>query len=443
MKILVLINEDFFETRLGINTSLAYCLACVDLGHQVFVYQIPENGDLKKQIEVIFLDKNNAQNLVDEFKLQNAKISEKKLVKDVFKSQKTQINFNEIDFVIQRLEPMKAPFPPVGSVNINQFLGDFSSRIFTKNKKYNLPINCYGDKELPLILGNEIEVPTEISFFDDEDLIKKITQNLQKYQKIVMKPDDSAQGYGVFALGLDKNGFDVKYFKENILEDFLSIQNYKIKEVNREIIEILLFLQQKKIKNEHFSQKIGDFDKKYLQKEAKKLYGDKILIQPFFEGVKTGDIRINLLKIDDEFKVFGAIFRKSITNNQDEFKTSFITGSSSAKRIEEVLSQDEQDDLASKIAIILQKLNESELRKKYQNCNELGLDFLLKGDEKQVFLGEANHYCQGLIPVSEALENEAKTESFYQKIGGISFDYDGGLGVLKNVVANHLKSLYN
>ena len=62
----------------------------------------------------------------------------------------------------------------------------------------------------------------------------------------------------------------------------------------------------------------------------------------------------------------------------------------------------------------------SELKEKYRNCTELGADFLLAGDQKNVFLNEINHHCPALIPLVEAAQKSDK--------------YDGGLGLVKEVV---------
>ncbi len=122
MKIVVLINEDLNEMVLGINSTLSYILAAVDLGSDVYVCQIAKNGEISKRIAAIFLNKNNAQNLIDAYRHQNQEIVRslvgralpaKKFVKDLgFVFENKEISFDEIDFVIQRLEPMKPPFPP-------------------------------------------------------------------------------------------------------------------------------------------------------------------------------------------------------------------------------------------------------------------------------------------------------------------------------------------
>ena len=62
MKIAILINEEISKMVLGVNTTLSYILGAVDLGVDVYVYQIAKNGEISKQVEAIFLNKNNYGN---------------------------------------------------------------------------------------------------------------------------------------------------------------------------------------------------------------------------------------------------------------------------------------------------------------------------------------------------------------------------------------------
>lgn len=443
MKIAVLVNEDFKEMVLGLNSSLGYIVAAFDLGHDVYICKINENGQISHKIEAIFLNKNNAQILIDEFCNQNRKITKslenqelpvKKLVKNIeLFFEKREISFNEIDFVIQRLEPMKPPFPPFGDVDINDFLRNFSTQIFTKNKNYNLPIDCFGDKEFPLELDDEnVAVPTFVSFLSDENMAQKARKI---GEKIIIKPDNSAQAFGVFAVEFDEDGFDLAGILQEKISDFKNSQTFKIKPSIddlefRKMLDILFFVQDLKAKNKILNKKISEFTQIEIKAGAKALYGQKILIQPFIQGVKIGDIRIVLAKMrDGNFVIIGAVFRKNISKNMQNFATGIMSGSSIPFEIMDILSKEEQKDLIAKTNYVISQLN-GKLRQKYENCYELGLDFLLFGDEKRVFLGEANHHCQGLIPLSEALA----TRKFYDKINGVKIDYDGGLGVAKKVI---------
>src|SRR3989338_5080923 len=77
VKILVLVNEDFESMLLGKNTTLAYILAAVDLGYDVFVYKISVDGeslDSRTIIKSLQLNKDNAAQLVKKYKEENQKI---------------------------------------------------------------------------------------------------------------------------------------------------------------------------------------------------------------------------------------------------------------------------------------------------------------------------------------------------------------------------------
>src|SRR3989338_2484243 len=240
MQIAILINEDFKKMVVGANTTLGYILAAVDLGHDVFVYKIDEKGSLRKKDKAIFLNAKNVKNLLEKFRERNAYIGtvsvenieplqDKLFVFDVEKKfEEREFSFDEIDFIIQRLEPMKPPFPPFGEIDIKDFLQEFSTKIFAKNKNYNLPINCFGDKELPLMLDDKnVAVPTKISFFYDEDLAKKVKEI---GKKVILKPDNSAQGYGVFLLEFESLGLDLQQILQEKLSNLIKWQSFRIKD---------------------------------------------------------------------------------------------------------------------------------------------------------------------------------------------------------------------
>lgn len=480
---------------MGTNTTLSYILAAVDLDHDVYVYKIDEKGELKKNAIAIFLNKNNAQKLIDKYREENEKISNfasdfkkdatsaalkglevvypalpvKFFVGDFIKNfEKREFSFDEIDFVIQRLEPMKSPFPPFGEIDINNFLRNFSTKIFTKNTNYNLPINCFGDKELPLILKDKnASVPTKTSFLDDIEIVDKIRNIAQKKAdscgifnffkkflwsvcarcnvlsntKIILKPDSSAQGYGVFALEFRTvQGLNLQQILQEKMANLTTLQTVKINDkINDEelkkILKILFFVQYFKIKKIISDKIIADFTNDEINTGAAFLYGQKILIQPFIEGVKIGDIRIILAKMrDGNFAIMGAVFRKSVVKNKENFLTGIMSGDSIPLLIEDFLTADEQRDLIKKTNYVVNQLN-TKFRKKYENCHELGLDFLLFGDKKRVFLGEANHYCQGLIPFYEAIAHNHES-AFYNKIKGVKIDGEGGIGIAKRIIKN-------
>lgn len=449
MRTIVLINEDFLEMTLGQNTSLAYILSAIEIGHEVNVCRVSPDGSFKKDaLEVIKLTQKNSQKLIKKYKEENQKLialnGKPKLVKvkeieNNFK--KIKISVSDIDFVIQRLEPMKSPFPPAGKIDPKKYLKNLAN-IF-KGKIFNNPIDCYSDKDLPLILEKKFKnlaTPTlKLKFsdkFNDKIYLAKNFGN-----KIVLKPENAAQGFGVFLIEFDKKGENIENILIKNLSDLVKTQTFKIsekKDLNK-IIEILCYTQFCAANNISKNILVKDIKKTELKKGIKSLYGNEILVQPFLEGVRVGDIRINLAKNSQgNFEVTGAAFRKNINLNDDSFTTGIMSGHAIAKRAEEILTKKEQSDLIKKTDFIVASLN-GFLKKKYKNCLEIGCDFLLKGDGAQAFLGEANHYCQALIPHSESLENQNGNKSFYKKIKGVRIAYNGGLGTVKYIIEQQIK----
>jgi D-alanine-D-alanine ligase-like ATP-grasp enzyme len=270
---------------------------------------------------------------------------------------------------------MKAPFPPVGEKNINDVLRDLRAQF--PRHIFNCPIN-FSDKELGKF--SDIATPTAEFKLSDENYAQKIElmgeeyekiyQNFfpEKKRKVVIKPKDLAQSLGVFALDLAKE-----------------------KDVKKACIE-----------------------------HGEELYREQILVQPFLEGVRQGDIRATIIKNEEsDFECAGYTFRKSLRSAESEdFTTGYIVGGSTPRPILD-LTKNEQEDLQKKCEKVLYVLN-GELREKYRDVIELGADFILVGNGHQVFLGEINHNCPGLVPVSEAMGDEKK--------------YEGGLGIVKRLI---------
>ena len=462
---------------LGKNTTLAYILAAVDLGHDVLVYKISADGKdfvLQKLIKALNLNKNNASQLVEKYKAENQKIVDSLLgqqnqasadvlvgeflVEQQISLPQKNISSAEIDFIIQRLEPMKEPFPPVGEISIADFLLQLKNN-FPAHFIFNLPLNSYADKELPLILSQhyqDLATPTATSFNGDSELPKKLQKIAKKYseifsttkQKIVFKPNDSAQALGVFAVEIKNDGLDLVQLKTKTIAELMETQLYeininKVPHVINEIIDILCFIQFCKTQNfetqKLIPKNISDISKEKISAAIHSLYGKNILLQPFLEGVRLGDIRINMAKMSDgNFKVVGAVFRKSISYDERNFTTCLTTGASTAQAVESFLSAAEEKNLTQKIQFILQQLNHSEASKdKYREVIEIGCDFLIVGNGVDVFFGEANHYCPALIPFSESLE-QAKKTNFYDAINGLRLDYGGGLAIIKEIITQQI-----
>lgn len=457
MKILAIINESFANMALGRNTSLAYILSSLKLGHEVYIYNLEK--DLPKSrnssVATLHLTSNNklCQVLVKNYEQRNLEIMqcvEKKdlqklhqlkiqKVSDLIELASVKIKLNEIDFIIQRLEPMKSPFPPVGKKDVNETLKELK-KLFPKFI-FNCPINL-GDKETPQkinrILKEKIATPTAEFSIDDETILNQVKSMSAEYKKLykktfaklVFKPKDSAQSLGVFAVEFCENGLDFLSLKNQEIAELHSMQLYKIKNNLNEkelkkIIEILCYVQ-----NFKSDKSLIELTRAQILKNAKKLYHGKILVQPFLEGVKSGDIRTNFLKDKKgNFYVAGSTFRKSLRLEDKNFTTAYSNGGSTSQPIE-ILKKEEIKNLKKKIKMILDALN-GDLKEKYKNVIELGADFILVGDLKNIFLGELNHHCQGLLPLSEAM---AKAVNDKAKYGfGLGFATKGLMDAIERI----------
>ena len=457
MKVLIIINEPLSNMALGRNSTLSYILSCAASGDEVFIYNLKN-----------FLPK-SSNDLIEDFHLNSDKKLAKSLIKNYQKfnqeimlaARKNNLSklcgllvkkvgiflpkniihkflaIKEFELVIQRLEPMKEPFPPIGKKNVDEFL------LQLKNLFSRLVFNCpigLSDKEIPQeinqILGKKIATPTA-EFRLGEDSSKSISLMSKEYQKLyqtkeiklVFKPKNSAQSLGVFAIEFVKNGEDFLKLKSHKTSELKLVQNYKIKndlskkELNK-IVKILCFVQ-----NADGDEDLQRLTLSQIARKAKKLFNNQILVQPFLEGVKFGDIRVNFLKDrNGNFYVAGTTFRKSLHATKEKFTTSYSTGASIPQPIE-LLQKNEVKNLHQKTSQILKVLN-GELRQKYQNSTELGADFILVGDGKNIFLGEINHHCQGLLPLSEAMANSSNENCFYE----------GGLGLTRKAIED-LKAL--
>lgn len=430
MKSLVIINEPFANMALGTNTTLAYILACVDLGHEVYIFNL-KNQMPKKVAKVFDLtsSKKLCAALLKVYKSTNQKIrsciQEENLsallklnVKKVSEFLPENIDLkslklSDVDFIIQRLEPMKSPFPPVGKRNVDDALTDLKNLF--PNKVFNCPIGL-GDKDLPeeinKILSKNIATPTakfEIFGRGFDLAVKSMSkeyQNLYKTKevKLVFKPNNSAQSLGVFSVEFLEEGLNLKQIKQQKVVELRAAQNHKIKKnleakELKKIIEILCYAQVAKT-----DKLLKDLSSREILKTAANLFNDKVLVQPFLNGVKMGDVRVNILKNSrGDFYVAGQTFRKSLREKDDNFTTAFSTGGAVPQPVS-LLSESENKNLDAKTSAIVKILNGS-LRKKYKDVLELGADFILVGDGKNIFLGEVNHHCQGLLPLSEVMSS--------------------------------------
>jgi hypothetical protein len=374
MKTLAIINEPISQMVIGKNTTLAYILVAAEFS-DVYVQDFAENCCYK-------IDQNQAQILTKKYREINRRIRnfegaiENIKVFEVVEFKKIEpIAISTNDLLIQRLEPMKSPFPPVGEKNIDEVLSDIRRQY--PRHIFNCPIGLH-DKDLAEFV--DIATPTAEFGLDDQNLnekVKKIGEIYSKIyangrQKIVIKPRDFAQSMGVFSIDFADDA-----------------------DVRKSCIE-----------------------------HGEKFYRGAVLAQPFLEGVRRGDIRVSVIKnFAGDFEVAASVFRKSLRKSDDEnFTTGFIVGGSTPRPISD-LSEAEQLDLAKKTAKIVEVLN-GKWREKYSGVIELGIDFILVGNDREVMLGEINHHCPGLMPVGEAIG---------------SGDYDGGLFLARKLIKNCVK----
>ena len=77
------------------------------------------------------------------------------------------------------------------------------------------------------------------------------------------------------------------------------------------------------------------------------------------------------------------------------------------------------------------------MKEKYRDCLEIGCDFILTGNKKDVYFGEANHLCPATMTVSEAIRKYSQN-GFYEEINGIKIPYNGGLGVVGEILRQEI-----
>lgn len=439
---------------LGRNTSLSYILSGVALGHEVYIYNftgdLPKNRDDEISALHLTADKALCENLLKNYQQRNGEIMTQVAAKNLEKlialpvqrvaeflpqeMQLKSLKLNEVEFLVQRLEPMKAPFPPAGQQDVNQVLAQLKN-LFPQYV-FNCPIGL-GDKEIPQeinrILNAKIATPTAEFELNDDALANAMKSMMVECRnlysssdaKLVFKPKNSAQSLGVFAVEFTEDGLDFVALKKQKISEINASQNHQIKnnlsDVElKKIIEVLCYVQ-----NVKSDEMLNNVAPEQILKTARNLYNDKILVQPFLQGVAVGDIRVNILKNSHgDFYIAGQTFRKSLRHEDKNFTTGYSSGGATAQPVT-ILQPEEISNLFSKSEMILKILN-GELRQKYHNVIELGADFILVGDGKNIFLGEINHHCQALIPLSEALVHAIDKNAIYK----------GGLELTSQAITN-------
>lgn len=403
-KLVILLNEPIENMAVGLNSTLFYALLAISQGQEVYFWQMQNEVDfLTKTPNIWQLNQEVAWQLLAKYAEENNKIREnakqqkayhlstlgqfladQALTTSIDGQQEIEKIFATATF-LNRLEPMKSPFPPEGKQDFAECL----AKLQQKFSALHCPIGL-SDKEY--IAG--LSTPSQA--INTQDLWQKpallhvaVLQTVacfkklylqEKNAKIVIKPKDSAQSTGVFSIEfVEFNG------QINAEEKQQQTKQYQlpvaILENPQQLTTALhLFLQQQ-CKN---SQTIVD------------VYGKEILLQPFLLGIAIGDFRTILLKDrNQQFVVAGTVFRQkiaSLQNNQPQTFTTCVTAGQA------VVSE------ADKYLVHLQKFIDKTLQylqensQKYQNVHFMGLDFIAKNlDATDFYLGEMNMHCPGLI----------------------------------------------
>lgn len=496
----VAVNEDFANMRLGTNASLAYILALHEKGYKVGIHHLPKTEDelLENQrafpddpnaaIQVFFPYSDELDNLVKSYKEHNeqiAKIASEVNLKNSSELPKLlvgerglydlnkpieSISLTGIDFFVNRVEPMAFPYPPKGTLSVTTTLADMKKampRLVFNCPIYEIDGNMVGlgDKDTPQkmnelqSLGEEVATPTAEFSLTASNIAESVKAMGEKYKylfgvdkplKVVVKPKDSAQSVGVFAMQFTPSGLDLEALKKMRISQLKDTQTYEISNeaLNSEsdiakIVEILSFIQ--KVINDKEILKdfnIADITEEKITAGAKAMYNrvedgktieGKILVQPYLEGVKSGDIRVNILKNEqDDFEIASMTYRKSARIEQDgNFTTCYSTGGAKGVHVSE-LQKGELDNLNKAAAKIIGLLNDpkGKFRAQHNGVMEIGADFILAGVDNKVYLGELNYHCPALVPVGEALERGLEIKN-----GNAAGIYDGGLGLVKKFIS--------
>ena len=398
-KLVIINNEPIENMAIGLNSTLFYALINIFQGKKVYFLDVskwdntfitnPSLLELQQDLALELLSKYKQENnlIRDKAKQQQKHIlstvsqyfNTKNLLKNITNQKEIEQIVKEASF-LNRLEPMKAPFPPCGLENFQEFL----TKLQQKFSNIHCPVGL-SDKEYI----DNLSTPTA-SF-----KTKNLWQNQQKIQnaflqviadfkklypqlpniKIVIKPKDSAQSTGVFSIEFTQQ-------KEEFIalnsQQYL-VSNNILKSSAKSQTDLLINLLQKQcLQNNNSQQKIID------------IYGAEILLQPFLAGIKIGDFRTILFKDNQQkFYVAGTVFRQKISQNG--FTTCATAGQSIITIADKYLK-----NLQPFINKTLKYLQENNL--KYKNVHFMGLDFIAKtADAKEFFLGEMNMHCPALI----------------------------------------------
>jgi len=401
MKKLVIINNESIENMaIGLNSTLFYALINVLHSKEVYFLDVskwcnnfitsPNLLALQPDIALQLLNKyKNENNLIRHKAKQQQKhilstvlqhFNTKDLLKNITNKQEVEQILKEANF-LNRLEPIKPPFPPYGSENFQEFL----VKLKQKFTNIHCPINLSDKEYINNLSTPTVNLKTKNLWQNQQQIQVVFLQAVNDFKKlypqsatikIVVKPKDSAQSTGVFSIEFTEQK-----------EEFIALNNQQYS-INIDILKsstktqanLLINLLQKQCFQNH---------NQNSQQAIIDVYGEDILFQPFLSGIILGDFRTILLKNKQHFYEAGTVFRKKIS--QTNFTTCATTGQSIVINDDKYLK-----NLQPFIKQTLKYLQENNL--KYKNVHFMGLDFIAKTpDAKEFFLGEMNMHCPALI----------------------------------------------
>jgi len=365
----ILLNEEPMEMKFGINTTLLYILVAIECNKNVYLTMPDKTYQIKTAV---------AQKLIPLYKASNNDIrqqnsNQQNLQQILLQEQLlSPININTAFIpTLNRMEPMKSPFPPHGNTDTAVFLQQLA-------QKYPHTQNQLGLSDKDIV--PELSIPT-IQINDLQQLALTTMQASKIFgHHLVFKPKDSAQGVGVFKIEFTeqiKQNSDQSY---QLAQSLLHQQNI----LQQQLLN--LFYQQAK-KNIEF----GSLDSSNIFATIKRVYGKHILLQPFLPGIADGDFRLIFSKNND-FVYDGAIFRQKNQQLNTAFTTCATTGQSLPTAN---IPQKYQKILEEFTAKYLAYLNSAKIKAKYAKIFIIGADVIISGGK--AYLGEQNLWCPALI----------------------------------------------
>ena len=402
-KLVIINNEPVENMSVGLNSTLFYALISASQGKKVYFLDISKYHDIfDKTPNLLALNQDIVLQLLNQYKNENNLIRHKakqqqkhilstvsqyfnieNLLKNITNQQEVEQIFKEAT-LLNRLEPIKKPFPPYGSENFLQFL----IKLQQKFGNIHCPINLSDKEYINNLSTPTVSLKTKHLWQDQQQISDAFSQVIANFKKlyphlpnikIVVKPKDSAQSIGVFS---------IEFTKQKQTINILNNQQYL---VSNHILQDSPTLQANFLTNLLQKQCLQN-NNQDSQQEIINFYGEEILLQPFLLGIEIGDFRTILLKnIQQQFYVAGTVFRQKITQSKNGFTTCATKGQSIITNADQYLKK-----LQPFINKALQYLQENS--QKYSNVHFMGLDFIAQtSDANAFFLGEMNMHCPALI----------------------------------------------